>query len=557
MKLSHVPVTDRLGRGAFAPRCSTGRSRKPFRRTGRTHALHVTNMLGFDFGDNEGDNEPVVVERSAMGPTPVKKSVKVSSLNTLGASLLVYSQVLKGSVGEAFLLALSTSIKYQAPAKDVLGAYARFFSLLQTVGNDAGWEDYVLDQILMARDNSFARAVAQTGKLDPDSPALKGVAYDLDVLQQLCIPMKNLAEYIGDAAPIAGPYFVDAASSASMKPERTLLENPSGTQEAIDMSSDPTYILAPPTADELAQWKSLIASKVDWSEAVPLLQLYYARHGFGITSRNSALRWSKGAFEEGYEGNAELHTWPCIESQRAALAQNTTRFCEGHPAQHVLVAGPSGSGKSWLLWESTLAAGKASGVRLVDVSSMELSSILEVARGAGRYPRVRFILVADNASLPVRNPTLVADLMAGLSGSGGSGWPSNCLLYMAASPDSTVSVSDPVVARFGMLLTTGFMSEAEFQSTLETLSDEQCKNLQLEEVAQAINWANQRGGLTLRAAAQFMKMNPNPTSAVAPSSVQEPKPPAVAQAAPARAPAVDAADLVKTSKWISPKAVPK
>ncbi len=42
-----------------------------------------------------------------------------------------------------------------------------------------------LPQILLGRDNAFARAVAQGG-LEAGAPVLKAVAYDLDVLQVGC-----------------------------------------------------------------------------------------------------------------------------------------------------------------------------------------------------------------------------------------------------------------------------------------------------------------------------------------------------------------------------------
>ena len=67
--------------------------------------------------------------------------------------------------------------------------------------------------------------------------------------------------------------------------------------------------------------------------------------------------WTKGAFEEGCEGNLSLPALSSLEPVRQILADNTTRFAEGLPASHCLVAGPTGSGKSWLLWESTLLAG--------------------------------------------------------------------------------------------------------------------------------------------------------------------------------------------------------
>ena len=67
-----------------------------------------------------------------------------------------------------------------------------------------------------------------------------------------------------------------------------------------------------------------------------------------LTHSPSAYRWSKGAFEEGYEGDLSLPSLSVLEDQRKALAENTLRFCSGSPASHCLVAGPSGSAKVWL-----------------------------------------------------------------------------------------------------------------------------------------------------------------------------------------------------------------
>ena len=80
-----------------------------------------------------------------------------------------------------------------------------------------------------------------------------------------------------------------------MKSQRKALSSPTTGKEgevayALNLSSVPTYIAAPPTSDELASWKAAIQNKEEWSEAVHILQQYYATHGFGITSRNAALR---------------------------------------------------------------------------------------------------------------------------------------------------------------------------------------------------------------------------------------------------------------------------
>ena len=81
---------------------------------------------------------------------------------------------------------------------------------------------------------------------------------------------------------------------------------------------------------------------------------------------------------------------------------------------------------------------------------------------------MRFILVADHVDLPLRGG-LLQDLASGLGGAGGSGWPANTLLYIGASASSTVSPSDPVVARAGVLVVTEELDEAGFKSALGQL----------------------------------------------------------------------------------------
>ncbi|KAG2443031.1 hypothetical protein HYH02_009446 [Chlamydomonas schloesseri] len=428
-------------------------------------------------------------------------------MGALASSLLVYGHVMKGAVGEAYLAALAITQKYQATGKEVLSAYSRFYSLLLTAGYDT-FQDYILDQILLGRDNAFARAVAQ-GTLEAGAPVLRAVAYDLDALQELALPLPQVAEMIADAAPAAGPYWLEGASSISLKKAKKALPAGAGALEdviAIDPHTPSRFIGRPPSDQELATWKAAISGKDAWGEAVPLLQQYYHLHGFGITSRNSTLRWVKGAFEEGPDGSAAASLTPLsvLEGPRATLDANTLEHCEGRPAHHVLAAGPSGSGKSSLLWDYTLAAGKERGLRLVDVSGAELGNILEVARGCGRYPRLRFVLVADHVDFPLRGAA-AAELCSGLSGSGPSGWPSNTLLYMGASASSALSY-DAVVNRFGLILTTKDLDAEGFATTLRQVAGEDGAKLTDEDVTYAADWAKkQAGGLSIRSAVHYVR----------------------------------------------------
>lgn len=148
-------------------------------------------------------------------------------------------------------------------------------------------------------------------------------------------------------------------------------------------------------------------------------------------------------------------------------------------------------------------SGKDKGVRIVEVPSNEQSSILEVARGAGRYPRIRFILVADNVDMPLRGG-MAADLMAGLTGgSGASGWPDNILLYVGVTPTSTLSF-DPVVSRFGEIITTGDLSEQDFEATLTEVSG---SPVSPDQVSAAVRWAEARGGPSVRNAVMYARIS--------------------------------------------------
>ncbi|GAX82202.1 hypothetical protein CEUSTIGMA_g9630.t1 [Chlamydomonas eustigma] len=480
-----VPFACRKNAGSECSRYHAARSKS-------YHGDSRVKALGFDFGDVDHENE-----KSPASPP----QAKLSTLSSLSASLLVFSSVFKGSVGEAFLSTLSVLNKYQASNKEVVSAYTKFYSLLLQSGFNS-WEEYLLDQILLGRENAFARAVAQGG-VESGAAIMRAVAYDLDLLQQLTLPLSRLVDHISDIAPIMSPYWVAAASSVATKVSPKALSSSLNVQDALNMNMPTSFIQRPATQHELQAWASSISSKQEWSEGAQILAQYYHLHGFGITSRNSALRWSKGAFEEGHEGNLTLSPLSVLDEQKSQLDRNTIRFCEGFPAQHCLIGGPSGSGKSWLLWEATLIAGKDKGVRIVEIPSSEQATLLEAVRGAGRYPRIRFILTLDNVDFPIRNAGLGQDLMTGLNGGAGpSGWPTNVLLYAAASSSSTISFDNDVVSRFGLVMTTGDLTEESFHLTLEQMGG---RAFTSEELTAAGKFAKTRGGLTVRNAASYLR----------------------------------------------------
>jgi hypothetical protein len=167
---------------------------------------------------------------------------------------------------------------------------------------------------------------------------------------------------------------------------------------------------------------------------------------------------------------------------------------------------------------SARPAGKEAGLRIVEVPPSELPNILDIARGCARYPRVHFILVADHVELPLK-AQIAADLMSGLGASGASGWPSNTLLYIGASASSTVSRSDPVVARCPLVVPLqGLQDEGTFLQAVEEMmaatqgsaaagegSSSSGSSVLSEELKEAaLAWGKQQG-LSVRSAAVFAR----------------------------------------------------
>ncbi len=83
---------------------------------------------------------------------------------------------------------------------------------------------------------------------------------------------------------------LSAASSVAGKPARKQLANTSESPTSLNINMPAAFIQRPASAEELRAWAAAISNKTEWSEASEVLMQYYHLHGFGITSRNSALR---------------------------------------------------------------------------------------------------------------------------------------------------------------------------------------------------------------------------------------------------------------------------
>jgi len=85
-----------------------------------------------------------------------------------------------------------------------------------------------------------------------------------------------------------------------------------------------------------------------------------------------------------------------IDAAKEELLRNTAQFVEGYPANHVLLWGERGTGKSSCV-KGLLPAFGARGLRIVELARWDLFSFPKIARGLRGLP-YRFVLYCDDLS---------------------------------------------------------------------------------------------------------------------------------------------------------------
>ncbi|NKF22436.1 ATP-binding protein [Solimonas marina] len=118
-----------------------------------------------------------------------------------------------------------------------------------------------------------------------------------------------------------------------------------------------------------------------------------------------------------------------IERQKEALIQNTRQFVERKPANHVLLTGSRGTGKSSIV-KALLNAFAPQGLRLVELGVHDLIDLPDVVAPL-RERDERFVLYVDDFSVASNDPALTA-LKTALDG-GIEEPPENVLIYATSN----------------------------------------------------------------------------------------------------------------------------
>jgi len=213
-----------------------------------------------------------------------------------------------------------------------------------------------------------------------------------------------------------------------------------------------------------------------------------------------------------------------IERQKLALVDNTQAFLQGHPANHSLLWGSRGSGKSSLM-RALLNSLAGEGLRMIQVDRHDLSSLPMLVEELRDKPQ-RFIVYCDDLSFEGHDDAYKA-LKSVLDGAL-TGPPENVLLYATSNrrhlmPESMddnagsrlveeelhhgdaveekISLSD----RFGLWLGFHpFNQDVYLEACCHWVSQlGKASDWNAEARAEAVRFATLRGGRSGRAAWQF------------------------------------------------------
>jgi len=118
-----------------------------------------------------------------------------------------------------------------------------------------------------------------------------------------------------------------------------------------------------------------------------------------------------------------------VEDQKKALLANTEQFVRGLPANHALLTGARGTGKSSLI-RACLTAFAADGLRLIEADKNDLIDLAEICDQVADRPE-RFIVFCDDLSFEDGETSYKA-LKAALDGSVAAAAP-NVLIYATSN----------------------------------------------------------------------------------------------------------------------------
>ncbi len=212
-----------------------------------------------------------------------------------------------------------------------------------------------------------------------------------------------------------------------------------------------------------------------------------------------------------------------IDRQKAEVVRNTRQFLQGLPANHVLLTGARGTGKSSLV-KAVLNAYASEGLRLIEVEKQDLNDLPQIAQQIRQRPE-KFIIFCDDLTFEANDSGYKA-LKVILDGSIEHASP-NLLVYATSNrknlmpefmadnqpildqgeirPNDTIDEKTALAERFGLWLSFYSFDQEEYLSIAEHWL--QSFGIAMDDAARhaALQFYHTRGARSGRVAYQFAK----------------------------------------------------
>lgn len=203
--------------------------------------------------------------------------------------------------------------------------------------------------------------------------------------------------------------------------------------------------------------------------------------------------------------------------------ENLEAFLKGLPAQNVLIYGPRGTGKSSVV-KALYNEYKHRGLKIIEVSIEALQHLDELIE-AVQDRKERFVLFCDDLSFHATDSTFL-NLKRMLEG-GLEVRPENLVIYATSNrrnlvvetrrdnlpeehngelhPSDSLEEKISLSERFGLRLYTGYFQQNTYLEIVKNYLNLRGIEFTGPLRAEAIRWANSRGGFTGRVARQFVQ----------------------------------------------------
>jgi uncharacterized protein len=443
---------------------------------------------------------------SVVSGNDILDEVRLALQGVYGLTLL--RDVLADEAAQG-MLRLLTALNVPSPDPELVArCYSQTFVLLaeavnrdETLALADAWQAYLVGRLLDT-DTLWSSLVERSGGSQISSTLRLQAQRDLRTLQRLFqLSAEALLQLTFDTVTPMFPLLQDAWLP--------------WTHLSLEGEKDSLHVRA--------TLMMQIALSEDWTQLVPILEPYWARHGTGKLARYTALLWQG---EGGLQGilqpdTIQLSNLIAYGREQQLLRANTERFLAGLPAQDALLYGAPGTGKSSTV-KALVNAYANQGLRLVEVHKEYIRDLPRIVAQL-RHRAPHFLLFIDDLSFE-EHETEYKMLKMLLEGTA-EARPANILIYATTNRMNlirenfsdrgkptedtnwrdTLDEKTSLVHRFGLRVTFASPDQNRYIEIAVGLVRQRQLEIADEEVRQrALRWERQHIGRSGRMARQFV-----------------------------------------------------